>query len=138
MIITNIIFIIEIFLHLCYILNWKVLKKNRCAFCNRDNHFSNKCLKVTYLKARKRVIQRHLVKNLTYVKICTFINNSSLLPPKKTVDGTNQSDGTLPTANNFSNSKKNVALQTASMSVGGFDNKRKVNNAQLLLDRGQI
>lgn len=94
--------------------------------------------KSTYPKARKRVIQRHLVKNLTYVKIYTFINNSSLLPPKKTVDGTNQSDGTLPTANNFSNSKKNVALQTASMSVGGFDNKRKVNNAQLLFDRGQI
>ena len=54
------------------------------------------------------------------------------------MDGTNQSDGTLPTANNFSNSKKNVALQTASMSVGGFDNKRKVNNAQLLFDRDQI
>ena len=52
------------------------------------------------------------------------------------MDGTNQSDGTLATANNFSNNKNSVLLQTASVSVSGFDNKRKVNNVQLLFDRG--
>ena len=39
----------------------KTFHKNRCAFCDRDNHFSNKCLKVTNPKSRKeRVKQKRL------------------------------------------------------------------------------
>ena len=52
------------------------------------------------------------------------------------MDGTNQSDGTLATANNFSNNKNSVLLQTAAVSVSGFDNKRKVSNVRLLFDSG--
>ena len=52
------------------------------------------------------------------------------------MDGTNQSNGTLATANNFSNNKNSVLLQTASVTVSGFNNKRKVNNVQLLFDNG--
>ena len=70
------------------------------------------------------------------ISICTFTNNTTLSPSPNPVDGTNQSDSTLATANNFSNNKNCVLLQTASVSVSGFDNKRKVNNVQLLFDSG--
>ena len=36
----------------------KTFHKNRCAFCNRDNHFSNKCLKVTDPKARTKLVKQ--------------------------------------------------------------------------------
>ena len=68
------------------------------------------------------------------ISICTFTNNTT--PSPNPVNGTNQSNGTLATANNFSNNKNSVLLQTASVSVSGFDNKRKVNNVQLLFDSG--
>ena len=50
------------------------------------------------------------------------------------MDSTNQPDGTLATASNFSNNKDSVILQTASVSLSGFDDKRKVKNVQLLFD----
>ena len=62
------------------------------------------------------------------ISICTFSNKITLSPSTNPVDGTNQSDGTLATAKNFSNNKNSVPKQTASVSVSGFDNKQKVNN----------
>ena len=137
----------------------KTFHKNRCAFCDRDIHFSNNCLKVTDPKSRKELVkQRRLCfvclqkvhsaasckkyyscKKLVgkhNISICTFTNNTILSPSPNQVDGTNQSNGTLATANKFSNNKNSVLLQTASVPVSGFDNKRKVNNAQLLFDSG--
>ena len=70
------------------------------------------------------------------ISIRRFTNNTTLSPSPNPVDGTNQSDGTLATANNFSNNKNSVLLQTAAVSVSGFDNKRKVSNVRLLFDSG--
>ena len=36
----------------------KTFHKSRCAFCDRDNHFSNKCLKVTNPKSRKELVKQ--------------------------------------------------------------------------------
>ena len=96
----------------------KTTHKNRCAFCDRDNHFSNKCLKVTDPKARKELVKQKRLCFMCFQKghsatsskkhysckkcggkhnisICTFTNNTTLPPSPNPVDGTNQSNGTL-------------------------------------------
>ena len=81
-----------------------VQQKRLCLVCLQKGHSAASCKK-HYLC--KKCGGKH------NISICTFINNTPLLPPPNPVDSTNQSDGTRATADNFSSNKNSVHLQSA-------------------------
>ena len=126
-------------------------RENCCVFCNKRNHSSVKCLKITDPKARKAIIkEKHLcflcLKNdhtansckIKYschkcggkhnIAICTFSQNSKFRTKNHYVEQT--------TTTNFSENMNSVLLQTATVSVCENKTPEKTHNVQLLFDSG--
>ena len=129
----------------------KQCNTNQCVFCDKSNHASFRCLKVSNPISRKEIVREkrlcflclkngHSAKNceLKYscnkcggkhnISICTFKERRG--DYNNPINNKSQQATTA----NLSNNKNCVLLQTASVSVSGND--KRVNNVQLLFDSG--
>ena len=129
----------------------KNLSKQRCVFCNKNNHTSHKCLKTSDPITRKEIANQKRLCFLCLEKghsavsyklkyscnkcdgkhniaICTISKDkTNPSPPVSSVD--------TETSTNFSTNKNNILLQTALAPVCGVDSK-KLDNVPLLFDCG--
>ena len=131
----------------------KSVYTNKCAFCEKTNHKSNKILKFTDPVARKELVKQKwlcfvcleysgmfcLLRNMQ-VKVCLYAGNNipKNIPntniPKNENSQNNAQD--LTTTTIIYHNKKNVLLQTATVSISRVDNKKQFDNVQLYFDSG--
>ena len=131
-------------------------KVQHCVFCDKNNHSSNRCFKITDMEARKDLVKQKklcfvclekghaayscTLKNYSCKKchgkhniaICTFSKQNT----QKHFPSTEERSETPSATSNISTNKNNVLLPTATVSVSNTDNTRTANNIQLLFDSG--
>lgn len=82
---------------------------------------------------KNSILVKNVEGNITY-RFARLLKAHHFQLPLNPVNVPNLQDGT--SANDFLNNKNCVIVQIASVLVNGFDNKKKVNNVQLLFDSG--
>ena len=123
----------------------KNLHKKPCVFCHKNNHASNRCLKISEPSARKLFLKdnklcflclekEHSVKScsLAYschkckgnhnIAICTYFKNQ---------DSLNTASATI-----LSTNSNNILLQTATATVSNFNSSGNLINVQVIFGSG--